>query len=254
MNKLVSKLFKLIPEGGLKNNIRCAMYNRMQSDFRISYSSGRFTVEKDGYSMVFNENPYQQFLNDRDYFHKYRVQPGDTLIDGGAFRGMLVVYAAKLVGADGLVIALEPDPEQYDRLVKNIELNKVTNVRVIKKGLWSSTTTLKFRSGKELSSSFIKADEENSENIISVPVTTIDEILAGDDLKGKLLIKMNIEGAEIEAVKGANATIKKYRPHFVIRTNHNVEGRYTDDRVSATLKGYGYNPETKVLHEQTTFA
>lgn len=252
MNSFISNVFKGFPEGSIKNYIRCFFYNRFQKEFRISFRNNLFLVEKNGIQMKFFDNPYHQFLNDKDYFHRFTLKPGDILLDAGAFRGMLSIYASRLVGDNGLVIAMEPDPDQYERLIKNIEVNSVKNIRVIKKGLWGENTVLSFKSGNELASSFINADEHGS--TLRVEVTTIDEIFKDLTPKGSILIKMNIEGSEIEAVKGAKETISKYKPGFVIRTNHWVDGKTTDGPVEELLHSYGYHPETKLLHEQTTFA
>lgn len=252
MSSFVSNIFKWFPEGGVKNYIRCFFYNRVQKEFRISFRNNLFFVEKDGFLMKFFDNPYHQFLTDKDYFHRFTLKPGDILVDAGAFRGMLSIYASRLVGDNGLVIAMEPDPDQYERLIKNIEINGVKNIKVIKKGLWGESTVLSFKSGNELASSFIDADSQNT--TLRVEVTTLDAVFESITPKGAVLVKMNIEGSEIEAVKGAKETISKYKPGFVIRTNHWVDGKTTDGPVEELLRNYGYQPETKQLHEQTTFA
>ncbi len=107
------------------------------------------------------------------------------------------------------MFAFEPDPHTLTRLRETLELNNVTNVSIISKGLWSENTTLSFEAVRELGSSFVTENEDNMVEKIEVPVTTIDTVMKDIDVKNKIFIKMNIEGSEIEAVKGAEIKIKK---------------------------------------------
>ncbi|MEM3406001.1 MAG: FkbM family methyltransferase [Candidatus Pacearchaeota archaeon] len=60
------------------------------------------------------------------------LKKGDIVIDAGAYIGLFTLYASKKVGKNGLVIAYEPDPENYKNLLENIKLNKCKNVKLIK--------------------------------------------------------------------------------------------------------------------------
>ncbi len=253
MNKLVSTIFKLLPELTLKNHARCFFYNRMQKDFKIFFKDNIFHVEKEGLVMKFVENPYHILLTDKDYFIKSSLDENDIVLDAGAYVGIFSVYASKKVGREGKVIAFEPDPDTARRLNKNLELNNASNVEIINKGLWSSDATLVFKAGRELASSFVTEDNVDNLKKIEVPVTTIDNAMKDVNVKNKLFIKMNIEGSEIEALKGAVETIRKYRPYWVIRTNHIVNGKTTDKPVEEFLNQRHYKTITKELAELTTF-
>lgn len=250
--KLKSALFKLIPESMFKKRVRCFFYNRSQDYFRIKYEDGMYQHQLGDIHLQFLQNTFYNVLTDRDYLLKQQIQPGDTVIDGGAFWGTFSVLASKLVGPEGKVIAFEPDPVIANILRKNAEVNKATNVEVIEKGLWSEETVLHFEHGKELGSKFIPGAND-SPGLIKVPVTTIDAVMKDRQVKNKLFIKMNIEGSEIEAIKGAANTIRKYSPHFVIRTDHYVDGELTFKRVEQGLEAMGYTHETLQLNDLTTF-
>ncbi len=224
----------------------------MQKDFLIYFKDNLFYVEKDGLQMKFVENPYHRCLMDKDYFYKTSLEENDIVIDAGAYIGTFAVYASKKVGNKGKVFAFEPDPHTLTRLRKNLELNNVTNVSIISKGLWSENTTLTFEAGRELGSSFV-TEKDNMVEKIEVPVTTIDEVMKDVKVKNKIFIKMNIEGSEIEAVKGAVNTIKKYKPHWAIRTNHFVDGEMTDKKVEYLLNQWSYKTTSIELTELTTF-
>lgn len=253
MSKIVTALFKLIPESALKNHFRCFIYNKKQAGFTIAFKKSRFVVKLNGIEMFFAENPYHNLIENYDYLIERQILKGDTVIDAGAFIGVFAVYASKVVGDEGKVFAFEPDPNTFKRLNTSLELNGVRNVQVANKGLWSSETTLTFRGGLELGSSFLKNESVGTGT--RVAVTTIDNALSGEQISGNIFFKMNIEGSEVEALKGATTTIEKYRPYFTIR-DHEVNGEFTDKGVETFLKSYGYSVKTIVegMAEMTTFA
>ncbi|MBB1287126.1 FkbM family methyltransferase [Flavisolibacter sp. BT320] len=252
MNKFISFLFGLLPETAFKHHLRCFFYNRLQKNFKIHYNAGLYLVQYNGHTLKFTHNPYHLLMRDRDYSYKYNLQEGDSVVDAGAFYGVFTVFAAKTVGERGKVIALEPDLDNYKIVERHIALNQLNNVVLLGKGLWSTEGELHFASGKELGSTFI-VDHDEPTQTTSIPVTTIDTIFQGIPVIKNIFIKMNIEGSEIEAVKGARQTITKYQPRFAIRTNHYVDGFYTDSRIEQELHNYGYRTESTVLSELSTF-
>jgi FkbM family methyltransferase len=253
MSRLVSTVFRFFPESTLKNKIRCILYNRMQKDFKLFYKDGIFVVHKENIEMKFVDNPFHILQTDKDYFLQSRLNAGDVVVDAGTYVGVFTIYASKLIGATGRVFAFEPDPGTLEKLKINLRLNNVTNVVVIDKGLWSQNTTLFFRKGLELGSSFVIDQNVNRDEVVEVPVTTIDTVLKDEPVHGRLFIKMNIEGSEVEALKGAVNTTTKYKPFVVVRTNHIVNGKTTDKPVEDFLKQYGYKTVTLQLSELTTF-
>ena len=250
---LVSRAFRLVPESVAKDRLRCLAYNALQSNFRISREASCFVIEKDGLEMRFEENPFGLFQTDADYLRETRLQPGDVVVDAGAYIGVFTVYAALSVGATGHVYAFEPDPGTARRLQRHLDLNHISNVTLVTKGLWSSETVLEFESGRELGSSFMEA-RGGSEARVRVPVTTLDAVLDPEKVRGPVFVKMNIEGSEIEALKGAARTITRLKPRWVIRTNHIVNGETTAGPVEQFLGRYGYGSTTLPLYELTTFA
>lgn len=255
MPKLISFLFKLVPETSFKHYFRCFIYNRMQKDFTITYNGQVFLVKKDSIEMKFTENPFHIIQTDKDYFRTQQLTEGDVVIDAGTYIGVFTIYASKKVGSSGKVYAFEPDPQTLKKLKQNLSINGVSNVVLVDKGLWSEETNLIFKKGQELSSSFI-IDSSGGDNsdVIEVPVTTIDNVLGEEVINGRLFIKMNIEGSEIEALKGAVKTTARHKPFMVIRTNHIVDGATTDKPVESFLKQFGYKTTTLQLSELTTFA
>jgi hypothetical protein len=91
----------------------------------------------------------------KGYFYDYKLKKGDVVLDCGAHVGLITMYAAKIVGTKGLVIAFEPDTMNNKKLKDNIKLNNLKNVIIVKKGVWKCDTRLPFESTLSASSSFI---------------------------------------------------------------------------------------------------
>lgn len=72
------------------------------------------------------------------------IREGDIVVDVGAHIGYYTLLASRLVGDTGKVYAFEPEPRNYDLLLKNLELNNVKNVVAIKKAVSNKKGTLKF--------------------------------------------------------------------------------------------------------------
>jgi hypothetical protein len=96
------------------------------------------------------------------------------------------------------------------------------DVRCIKKGVWNEHTVLKFNSGNATTSSI----SDYSDTVVEVD--TIDNvILRGWGGDGVTFIKMDIEGAELNALKGAEQTIRKYKPKLAICVYHKANDLIT---------------------------
>jgi FkbM family methyltransferase len=133
---------------------------------------------------------------------------GSTFIDGGANIGFFSLIASKIVGPTGAVIAFEPTPSTLNYLKKNITTNKIKNIIVVDKGLSSSEKQLPFLLSKDNpEANFIvsKEDEnlQNKDKIIKISTISIDKFCSENNINKIDLIKLDIEGQELEAIKGA---------------------------------------------------
>ena len=133
---------------------------------------------------------------------------GSTFIDGGANIGFFSLIASKIVSPTGSVIAFEPTPITFNYLKKNININKINNIIVSDRGLSSTEELLPFllRNNNPEANSIISKEDESSQNenqIIKISTTTIDKFCSENNIKKIDLIKLDIEGQELEAIKGA---------------------------------------------------
>lgn len=181
------------------------------------------------------------------YLQHYTIQPGDTIIDAGVYPANFTMYAAKRVGNDGRVFAVEPQPHHADLVRRVAELNNVSDrVTVVESGLWSKDTTLSFESTDN------GAGNVDDSGDITVPVTTLDDLCASHGISPDF-VKMDVEGAELAALAGARDVMADYRPEFAIASYHIVDGEDTSTRLEDRLEQYGYLTRTGHPLHQTTY-
>jgi len=136
------------------------------------------------------------------------LKPGSIFIDIGAHIGYFTLLAAKLVGSKGRVYAFEPEPKNHELLSKNVKENGYQNVSVIKKCVSSRCGLVDF---------FISKDSGTHSTKIATGKKTISESVTLDkfcrDRKiSKIdLIKIDIEGGEINSFDGMKNVVKKSR-------------------------------------------
>lgn len=169
--------------------------------------------------LFFNSDPYSltHFLNEKQYFEESIVAPNENevFVDAGCFDfGNSLVFKKWSNNSYEKIYAFEPDPLNYKKCKEVILEKGVKNVEMINAGLWSENTTLHFNADGSGGSS-IEMDGTSNVNVVS-----LDSVLNGQRAS---FIKMDIEGAELEALKGAKDTILKYRPRLAICIYHKPE-------------------------------
>ncbi len=149
---------------------------------------------------------------------KKTIKKGDTIVDLGANIGYFTLLAAKLTGREGKVYSFEPEPKNYNYLLKNIKLNNYDNVLAIQKAVSDKNGKTKLYicehdTGHHTINQYggienYKPNTNNKENFIEIDTIILDDFLRN---KEKLVdvIKMDIEGAEMLALSGMGETIKR---------------------------------------------
>jgi len=139
----------------------------------------------------------------RQYFGSSFIKPAanEIYVDAGCFDGYTIgTFIEFCSGNYKKIWAMEPDSINMKRVREYVEKNNFLNITLVEKGAWSEEDVLLFSNTSNGSSQI------SDTGAISVPVTSIDEMV-GDDVV--TFIKMDIEGAELEALKGAAKTIIK---------------------------------------------
>lgn len=145
---------------------------------------------------------------------KKNLNKGDVFVDIGANIGQHSLFASGVVGDEGKVIAFEPIPRTYDQFSRSVQKNSMKNVEIHNCGCGEAESTLEifFEEGNISGSSFIKSDDKDLKESISI--VKADSILMKE--KKISFIKIDVEGFELEVLKGLQQTINKYHPIILI--------------------------------------
>ena len=132
--------------------------------------------------------------------------------------GFYTVIGARLVGQQGYVCAFEPTPELADRIRHNCRINDFENVTVVESAVCNHNGTIEFGSNKfDISNSIKKAYERNKFNKIEVNAVSLDSYYEDNQIPDVIMI--DIEGAEIEALKGSMFLIQNHKPALMIEVH-----------------------------------
>lgn len=157
-------------------------------------------------------------LAEQQYFEDFiQYEEGEIFVDAGVldlYTSLRFVEECKKRHIENYKIyAFEPDERSYDRCLSIKGQHSEIDITLVNKGLWSSDTTLYFQTTGDADAKVSK------EGIDQIAVVNMDSYI-----KEKVtFIKMDIEGAELEALKGCQNTIKKYRPKLAISVYHKKE-------------------------------
>lgn len=168
--------------------------------------------------------------DDDEIFSLLHLQDNSTFMDLGAYRGDTVAEFVRYCPNYNRIYALEPDRKTFDKLCQNTA--SLHDMHVINAAAYSHSHGVEFamRSGRN---SLV------SKSGCTVPSRSIDEILLPDEHIS--LIKMDIEGAEIPAIEGAERTIKIHKPKMRISCYHRI-----DDLFAIPKKVLSIQPDYKL--------
>ncbi len=182
----------------------------------VETPDGDFWIPRRDYPTLMEELAEQTH---DDYDLAQRVHRGDIALDCGANLG-LVSKRLLALGASR-VIAVEPGPEPLECLRRNLR-GEIASGRVTlyPKGVWDKEDQLTLSHGDELATSAASVALERGGKGVVVPLTTIDHLVEELGLERVDFIKMDIEGAEPNALRGAANSIRRFKPRMAIALEH----------------------------------
>lgn len=158
-------------------------------------------AELDPYNGIFLKKTYEPY----PLFVPENCQ---VILDCGANIGIYALRAA-LCGTNR-VFSIEPNPLVFNRLMKNIKTNNLTNVIALNTGIGSAKGKTKLYWGNSTTGGSIKPDSRHRENnTVDIEITTLDDIVERYNINSIDLIKLDVEGSEYEALIGAEKTLSK---------------------------------------------
>lgn len=219
--------------------------SRLQDEVVVDWIEGTRLVARNGMTGA-TGNIYCGLHEFADMaFVLHALGPNDLFVDVGANIGSYSILASGVAGAKS--IAIEPDPGTAKNLVRNIEVNALADkVEIVRTAIGAEEGEIVFTTGRDtMNRVATRADKDQQ----VVPLRKLDDILKG---KNPVVIKMDVEGFEREALRGALETLKN--PSLVA-----IQLETVDDDSRAWIEGAGfevfsYDPQTRTLHKGASIA
>jgi len=169
------------------------------------------------------------------------LHPGDVVFDLGAHQGFLAMLAADLVGERGEVHAFEASATNYSRMVDNLRLNGVRNCRPVHAAVSDRNGSVEFSDTvHDNSNTYIRSSPRfRNQPTVQVPALSLDTYLEANPSRPPDFIKVDVEGAEFEALVGAERLLNTRHPPMYLET-HNLHNPGVDRLCLDFLHKAGY--------------
>lgn len=192
-----------------------------------SYHAEEICVELSKYNCKYIEisNEYIKCFRQEQYFERsglFEFEEEEVFVDGGCFDLETTRIFQEMMEKEGKtcrkVYAFEPDRDNYLTCKKKIESNGWHHVNLVNAGLWSEETYAKLENTGTAGAHIVEAGREEIDH---VRVVSLDSFVDGKDKVS--FIKLDIEGAELEALQGAKRIIMEHKPKLAVCLYHKKE-------------------------------
>jgi FkbM family methyltransferase len=151
-----------------------------------------------------------------DIIEHFTPKQGDIVVDIGAHMGRYTIISSKRVGTNGKVVAIEAHPGNFEMLNRNIKLNQLTNVIPLNYAVYSKETKIKLYlpeedSGFTIYNTIMSNRAGTEDKFVEVNANTLDCLLQLNQIREEEVnwVKIDVEGAEFEVLKGATNVLSK---------------------------------------------
>jgi FkbM family methyltransferase len=141
---------------------------------------------------------------------------GDVVYDIGAHVGLYSLVASPRIGSHGRVYAFEPAPRNVGYLREHMALNDVNNCIVLNAAVGSAAGMAEFDTGVHPAMGHLG---RGGDRAITVRTVALDDLVLQDEIRPPAVMKMDIEGAEHEALLGATHILTEHRPVIFLATH-----------------------------------
>lgn len=199
--------------------------------------------------IIFNQN----FLQSEYFASGFEIKGNDVVIDIGAHIGFFSIYAASKA-KNGKVYAFEPAPDNLEMLRKNIELNKLNNVKIVNAAIAAEEGVRDFilYPRSHAANSFVYSATEEK-NIIKVATVNLGKFVERENINRIDFLKIDSEGAEYEILFGLRPDefrkIKKISMEY-----HEMDERRNVKTLAAFLEQNGFKTEIKTRGDNMLYA
>ena len=180
----------------------------------------------------------------RVYERRGSLPRGGTVIDVGAHIGIFTILASRAAGPDGRVLAFEPAPDNFELLLENLRRNGCENVEAQRRAVSSVKGARQFRVSRAgatgsntLEVGDKSAGQPGESETIYVDCLTLDSLVQEGALPSLDFLKVDVEGHELEVLRGGAGVLERLRPRIVVETNPRSPRR---ESVTSFLEARGY--------------
>jgi FkbM family methyltransferase len=195
-------------------------------------------------------------IHEDDIIKRFTPKEGDIVIDIGAHIGLYTIISSKRVGANGKVVAIEAHPGNFEMLNSNIKLNRLNNVIPLNYAVHSKETKVKlylpggesgFTKYNTIMPNWINAQEK----FVEVNANTLDYLLQLNEIRQEEVnwIKIDVEGAEFEVLKGATNVLSKSKDIAILMELHGPPHVYRP-KVEEFVNLYNFKIEFEKSYEE----
>jgi FkbM family methyltransferase len=224
----VENIFTLFDWHDLGFSLDDKFLNENSFDLNNLYDNFSDKLSKDSFdnyitSRATNNWDYiRSFVRPCQYFPDFfELEDDEIFVDCGAFTGdTLLDFINQTKGCHGFYYAVEPSPTNANNIKTIVETKKISNIRIVQKAVWNSIEKFSFE--EDMDSSHFNFNKISDNNII-VCTDLIDNICSSQ----ATFIKMDVEGSELMALKGAAKTIQLNKPKLAISIYHKSDDLIT---------------------------
>jgi len=210
----------------------------------VSPITGNFNIKLDTKNFIdasiYYTGDYEAYLKK---IFKRLIKPNNVILDIGANIGFHTLYFAELTGTNGKVIAFEPIPHNFAALENNISLNNFPQIVMINKALGNTNSQMNIHINEQAQNpGAFNLFEDGVKNTI-IECTKGDDYLQENNIKKVDFIKIDVEGFELEVLKGLAETIKLFNPIIIFEYDYNYQSKLNNDPtiIFNYLKTLSYN-------------
>ena len=227
-----------------------------------NHVSLKISVPKYGYKAYYpiNKNDLiNMTIREDEIIELFTPKEGDIVVDIGAHMGRYTIIGAKRVGTKGKVVAIEANPSNFEMLNRNIKLNQLTNVISLNNAVYSKETKIKLYVPDEESGYTIYHTlmERTGKKFVEIDAITLDylllqlNVISGVGVKEEEAVEVNwikidVEGAEFEVLKGASNVLSKSKDIALLMEVHGLNNYRP---VVEFLSSYNFKIEFEKTYE-----
>jgi FkbM family methyltransferase len=179
--------------------------------------------------------------------YREALSPGDQVIDVGSNIGYWLLLAANRIGSSGRILGFEPVPGSREILQRNIQRSGISNVELSPWAIGAENGAAQFYESQVPNwGSLVKHDDLSPIRSLPVEVKKLDEAVSPSAGFRPSMLRMDVEGAELMVLEGAQNLLKEYKPSLFVEFHPFLLGWDAIRRTLAGLMELGYTSGTMI--------